>query len=59
MMCGVKRAKISGIIHTHKKVNQFVQENVHTITSLPFKRYYSNKHFSEFYPQDGGENQVV
>ena len=28
------------------------QENV-------FKRYHSNKYFSEFYPQDGGENQLA
>jgi len=24
-----------------------------------FKRYHSNKHFSEFYPQHGGENQLA
>jgi len=30
------------------------------IINLPtklFKQYHSNKNFSEFYPQDGGENQ--
>ena len=35
------------------------------ITSLPtkrtrvFQRYYSEKHLSEFYPQDGGESQLA
>jgi len=24
-----------------------------------FKRYHSNKHFSEFYLQDGGKNQLI
>jgi len=24
-----------------------------------FKRYHSGKHFSEFYPQDGGENKLA
>ena len=24
-----------------------------------FKRYHSDVHFSEFYPQDGGENQLA
>jgi len=49
-----------GVIHI--KLNQLVYENAYTITSLPikvFKRYYSNQHFPEFYPQDGGENQLA
>ena len=32
------------------------------ITDLPpsvFKRYHSDKHFSEFYLQDGGKNQLA
>jgi len=24
-----------------------------------FERYHRKKHFSEFYPQDGGENQLA
>ena len=24
-----------------------------------FKRYHSDKHFLEFYPQDGGKNQLA
>jgi len=26
---------------------------------MVFKRYHNGKHFSEFYPQDGGENQLA
>jgi len=38
-----------------------VYENVCMITSLPTKRqrYHSEKHLSEFYPQDGGESQLA
>jgi len=28
------------------------------ITNLLTKRYQNSKHFSQFYPQDGGENQL-
>ena len=42
-----------------------VQENVHMITELQtkcitnFKRYHSDKHFSEVYLQDGGKNKLA
>jgi len=40
-----------------------VYENVCAITGLPTKRisaiYHSEKHLSEFYPQDGGESQLA
>ena len=40
-----------------------VYENVCTIISLPIKRIsvisHSEKHLSEFYPQDGGESQLT
>jgi len=43
-------AKIYRLIQI--KLNQLVQENVYMITDLPlkriFKRYHSDKHFSEF-----------
>ena len=31
-----------------------------SLNCLPsvFQRYHSSKHFSEFYPQDGGENKL-
>jgi len=29
-----------------------------TYQQIVFKRYFSNQHFSEFYLQDGGENQL-
>ena len=39
-------------------MNQLVSENVDMIINLyeqgVFKRYHSNKHFSEFYPQHDG-----
>jgi len=44
------------------KLNQLVQENVHVIINLPKKRFkwqQSSKHSQEFYPQDGGENQLA
>ena len=41
-----------GVIHI--KLNQLVYENKRI-----FKRYYSNQHFSDFYPQNGGGNQLV
>jgi len=41
------------------KLNQLVYENIHTIISLAIKRYCSDQHFSEFYLQDGGENQLA
>jgi len=56
-----QKAKIYGVVRI--KSNQFVYENAHATTSLPiqsvFKRYYSKQRFSEFYPQDGGENQLA
>ena len=30
-----------------------------TYEQSAFTQYHSNKHFSEFYPQDGGENQLA
>ena len=54
------KAKICGVIHI--KLNQLVYENVHAITSLPLKRikrYYTANIFSEYYLQDGGENQLA
>ena len=30
-----------------------------TYQQSAFKRYHSNKHFSEFYPQHDGENQLA
>ena len=39
-----------------------VYENVCMITSSPknvFQQYHSEKHLSEFYPQDGGESQLA
>jgi len=42
-----------------------VQENVHMITELltkcikNFKRYHSDKHLSEVYLQDGGNNKLA
>jgi len=54
-------AKIYRVIQT--KLNQLFWENVHTITDLyqqsVFKRYHSDKHFSEFYLEDGGKNQLA
>ena len=43
------------------KLNPLVYENVHIITDKQsvFKRYHSDKHFSDFYLQDGGENQLA
>ena len=41
---------------------QLVRENVHVISYLiisVFKGYHSDVHFSEFYPQNGGENQLA
>jgi len=35
-----------------------VYNNVHMVINFPTKRYQSNKHFSEFYSQNGGENQL-
>jgi len=60
-MRGVKQTNIFRVIQT--KLNQLVYENLHMITDLPtkriLKRYDSDRHFSEFYPQDGGgENQL-
>ena len=56
-----QKAKFYGVVHT--ELNRLVYENVHMTTSLPIKRifkcYYSNLHFSEFYPQDGGGNRLA
>jgi len=46
------------------KLNQSVYENVRMIADLPterslFKRYHSDEHFSQFYLQDGGKNQLA
>jgi len=44
------------------KLNQLLKENVHVIADLPTKRiwaHHNDKHFSEFYLQDGGRNQVA
>ena len=44
------------------KLNQLLKENVHVIADLPTKRIWAHhydKHFSEFYLQDGGRNQVA
>jgi len=46
-------------------LNQFVYENVHVMTSLityqqrVLKHYHRDMHFSEFYLQDGGKNQLA
>jgi len=54
-------ANIYRVIQT--KPNQLVYENVHMITGLPTKRIsalqHSDKHFSEFYLQGGGKNQLA
>jgi len=46
-MCGVK-GRICSVIQV--QLNQLAQENVHMITSLPMKRYQSNKHFVRVIP---------
>ena len=57
-----KMAKIYRVIQT--KLNQLVWENVYWSLTCQqsvglFKRYYSSKHFTEFYLQDGGKNQLA
>ena len=45
-----------------KMNKQLVGENVHMITDYEqsvFKRIHSDKHFSEFYLQDGVKNQLA
>jgi len=42
--------------------NPLVYENVCMSTNLPksvFQQHQSEKHLSEFYPQDGGESQLA
>jgi len=55
-------AKIHRVIQI--KLNQLVLKNVHMTYQLTyqqsvFKRYHSDKHFEEFYLQDGGKNQLA
>ena len=55
-------ANVSCVIRI--KLNQIVQENVHMVTDFnivqdKFKCYHSDKHFSEFYLQNGGKNQLA
>jgi len=41
------------------KLNQFKKMSIWSLTyqQSVFKRYHSDKHFSEFYLQDGGKNK--
>ena len=54
---------LTGKCYSQKNRIRLVQENVHTIVSLPtkrrlFKRYHSNKAFSTFYLQGGGGTRL-
>jgi len=45
-----------------KKIQPISFKNVHVIINLPTKRISvtaDSKHFSEYYRQDGGENQLA
>jgi len=52
-------AKIYGVIQM--KLNQFKKMSIRSLTyqQRVLVRYYSDKHFSVFYLQDGAENQLA
>jgi len=52
-------AKIYHVIQV--KLNQFKKMSIWSLTyqQSVFKRYHSDKHFSEFYFQDGGKNPLA
>jgi len=57
-ICGVKGRRFIVIFH-YNAIRWFIQMSVWSLTCRQsvFKRYHSGKHFSELYPQNGGENQ--
>ena len=60
IMCGVKGRRFI-VLHTQHSIRWFMKMYVRSLACQQsvFRRYHSEKHFLEFYPQDGGESQLA
>ena len=60
-MCGVKRRRLFIVLFKLHSIRWFMKMSVWSLACQQsvFHWYHSEKHLSEFYPQDGGESQLA